>query len=288
MLERVDELIAQPDSPNLYWALSTLPDALVELDRAGSFESDMFALTFPGVNDLDRPRDAKEWNKMARQLVEFLEEMGEIPRRERLRGDGSVVEQLLQQLMPDDSTYLSKLVAQARAELPQMLGIPPEKVAAMSDDEAGVRWYARLRLAGDQRAAAVLALPPREAWPELRKLQAETGALREKTGIKGGWDPLDTTSIYVSAWSLKRKIQTLRIVEAVRHHLATHDGRLPASLDEIREVSIPLDPLTGQPFGWKVDGKSATLKAPPLRQDLVVPGSSDAAASTMEYRLQVR
>jgi hypothetical protein len=288
MLERVDELISQPNSPNLYWALSTLPASLLELDRAASFASDMFALTFPAVNDLDRPRDAKEWHKMGRQLVEFLEEVGEIPKQEQLRGDRSVMEQLMQRSMPGGKDLLAKLVARIRADLPQMLGIPAEKVAAMSDDEAGVRWYAHLRMARDQHTAAVLALPPREAWPELKKLKAEAKQQAELDKMMPQRDILNPTFIYVRVWSLKRKIQALRVIEGVRHHLATHDGHLPSSLDEITDVSIPVDPLRNQPFGWKVEGNTATLKAPPLPADVVLPGSVEAAASALEYRLQVK
>jgi hypothetical protein len=287
MLKRTDELVARPNSPNLYWALTTLPVSLIELDRAARFECDIFALTFPAANDLNRPRDAKEWNKMARQLAEFLETVGEIPKLEPPREDGSVVEQFLRVLKPLEKTLLTKAVKQARADLPRMLGISAERVAAMSDDEAGLRWYAYLRMARDQHAAAVLSLAPREAWPELRKLQAEIESMREKTGIKG-MEFLSPTSIYVSAWSLKRKIDSLRIVEAVRHHLATHNGQLPETLDDIKAVSIPVDPLTGQSFEWKVDGKIATLKAPPLPADAIEPGSSIATANALEYQLHVK
>jgi hypothetical protein len=287
MLERTDELISQPNSPNLYWALSTLPNSLLEFDRAASFEGDMFAMTFPAVNDFDRPRDAREWNRMARQLVEFLEQLGEIPRQVVPKEDASVVEQLLQQLKPADKAHLSRVVRQVRADLARMLGVPAERVAEMSDDEAGVRWYAHLRMARDQHAAAILPLPPREAWPQLKKLQEEIASMQETTGTKG-FDFLNPTSIYISTWSLKRKIQSLRIIEAVRHHLAMHNNQLPETLDEIQEVPIPVDPLTDQPFQWKVDGKIATLKAPPLPDDVVEPASAVATGNVLEYRLQVK
>jgi len=42
MLERTRELISQPDSPNLYWPLSTLPGSLAGLDRAANFEASLF------------------------------------------------------------------------------------------------------------------------------------------------------------------------------------------------------------------------------------------------------
>ena len=62
----------------------------------------------------------------------------------------------------------------------------------------------------------------------------------------------------------------------------------PLSLDETKNVSIPLDPLTEQPFQWQVDGKTATLKAPPLPADIVETGSATDRNSTLEYRLQVK
>ena len=77
MLDRTADLIAQPNSPNLYWALSTLPDSLVELHRAASMEASMFTMTFPAANDLDRPRDAEEWKKMLVQLFELFDQFGD-------------------------------------------------------------------------------------------------------------------------------------------------------------------------------------------------------------------
>jgi hypothetical protein len=287
MLDRAGELISQPGSPNLYWALSTLPDTLLQLDRAASLEGDLFAMTFPAVYDLDRPRDAAEWSRMAAQLVAFLQSIGEIPPQEPPREDLSVVEQFLKRLKPAEKSHLAKVVRTARAELPQLLDIPAERVTAMSDDEAAVRWYASLRLTRDQQFAAVLSLPPGEAWPQLKQLQADITDMQAKTGTKG-YDFLEPVSIYSSLWSLQRKINALRIIEAVRHHLATHDGRLPRTLDEMQAVPVPRDPLTGQPFEWSVDGATATLKAPPLPADVVEPDSALAKSHALEYRLQMK
>jgi hypothetical protein len=274
MLDRTAELISQPDSPNLYWALSTLPDSLIELGRTASLEGDFFRLSFPAVDDLDRPRERAEWMKMASQLVVVLDEFDELPKHPK----------------QDESALVRRLLAQwaqaARDELAELMSMSAEKVAAMSDEEAGIRWYVRNRLAIDQRAAAVIRLPPREAWPQLARLRDDVQALHENSGTKKS-DDFDSTSIYLSIWSLKRKVQLLRIIEAVRDHLATHDGKLPAGLDDIAELPIPLDPLTDQPFEWRVfQNNAAILKAPPLPASALEPDSAGARANMLEYWLQ--
>jgi hypothetical protein len=51
----------------------------------------------------------------------------------------------------------------------------------------------------------------------------------------------------------------LRVVEAVRLYAAANEARMPPSLDAVRIVPIPLDPLTGEPFEYTQDGESATV-----------------------------
>ena len=92
--------------------------------------------------------------------------------------------------------------------------------------------------------------------------------------------------MYVAAWSLKRKVVSLRVIEAIRHYMGTHDGKLPLTLGEIQDVSVPLDPFTDQPFLWQVDGETATLKAPPLPEEFS--DVSTASTSVIDYRIRVR
>ena len=56
---------------------------------------------------------------------------------------------------------------------------------------------------------------------------------------------------------LDRRVAALRVVEAIRMHAATHGGSLPESLDKITEVPVPFDPVTGQPFGYHLEGGRA-------------------------------
>jgi hypothetical protein len=267
MLDRTADLIAQPNSPNLYWALSTLPDSLVELHRAASLEASMFGMTFPAANDLDRPREAAEWKKMLDQLFELFDQFGDTPSHNPQEAEA----------------HRADLIQAARAELAQLLQLPTAKVAAMSDEEAAVRWYVHIRANLDQRASAALCLKPSEAWPRLKEYDGEVETIQKKCKT-GTFDFFKPTPQYLSAWSLKRQVEALRIIEAVRHYLATHEGKLPASLADIETLSIPRDPLTDEAFEWKVDGNTATLKALFLPCEPKMDGSYEHRIS---FRLRV-
>ena len=41
----------------------------------------------------------------------------------------------------------------------------------------------------------------------------------------------------------------------------TADGKLPASLDDVTEVPIPVNPFTGKAFGYRLEGDTAVLEA---------------------------
>lgn len=195
-------------------------------------------------------------------------------------------------MFKDIDAHWTSLARHARTELPKLLDVSAERIAAMSDDEAGIRWYVFKRLARDQRISATLMLKPREAWPHLKQLQDDAKLIHERIGARAPElsQLFNPTYMYITTWSLKRRIAALRIIEAVRHHLATHDGKLPATLDDIKDVSIPLDPLTDQVFRWKVDvdPQVAILTAPALPQDVVRSGSELDQSSRLEFRLPVR
>jgi hypothetical protein len=75
------------------------------------------------------------------------------------------------------------------------------------------------------------------------------------------WIPA-TAKVTVQGVRLDRRIAALRCVEAVRLYAAAHDGKLPAKLDDIKEVPIPLDPFTGKSFEYKAEGDKVTIEGP--------------------------
>jgi hypothetical protein len=63
---------------------------------------------------------------------------------------------------------------------------------------------------------------------------------------------------------LEQRFGLLRHVEALRLYAAEHDGKLPAKLADVK-VPLPVDPFTGQPFVYRLDGATATVRGSPPR-----------------------
>lgn len=77
----------------------------------------------------------------------------------------------------------------------------------------------------------------------------------------------------------ERKLDAWRCIEAIRAHAAANDGKLPSSLDAIKVLPIPVNPMTKKPFGYKLAGKTAILTA--------AARPTDAAKNTTIYELTV-
>lgn len=56
-----------------------------------------------------------------------------------------------------------------------------------------------------------------------------------------------------------QRIALLRCVEGLRLYAAGHDGRLPEKLADV-PLPLPVDPVTGKPFGYQLDGVTALLR----------------------------
>ena len=61
---------------------------------------------------------------------------------------------------------------------------------------------------------------------------------------------------------LQQRLALLTCVEALRMHAAEHEGKLPAQLSDIK-LPLPVDPVTGKPFAYKLDGGTAHLRGTP-------------------------
>jgi hypothetical protein len=106
-------------------------------------------------------------------------------------------------------------------------------------------------------------------WMSLPYWQAEAGILVELTPGRRedclfGKLLLPHIKVKNAQARFEQRIGLLRHVEAIRLYAADHDGKVPAQLSDI-QLPLPVDPFTGKPFIYKVDGQDAVLRGSPPR-----------------------
>ena len=74
------ELIANSDSPNLYWALGELPEPPIDMRPAVRFEMDFGPRMFPLIHNAETTdHSPQEWNRLFVQTIRDLHTVGETP-----------------------------------------------------------------------------------------------------------------------------------------------------------------------------------------------------------------
>jgi len=60
---------------------------------------------------------------------------------------------------------------------------------------------------------------------------------------------------------LDNHVNALQVVEAIRHYAATHEGQLPQVIDDISDIEVPNDLVSGKAFEYRRTASGATLKS---------------------------
>lgn len=249
----VRELVQQPGAPNLYWALTTLPQPLVDFRGGLETEALMLPLTLAEVRDLDDVQlTADEWRS---RLLQVMQEVHKLE-------DGA-------DWQPTED-YLDQAVARVLPHARQALidrGADRDAVEAMAEAQVVlVDWMDRYRRHVDDLVAAWHLDDYAEA---IRRIEAAEA--RSRLEWDDGRDVMQLVKLTPGFRATRnaqvrtqRQLAALRVIEALRMSAAAHDGRLPEQLSDIAEVPIPADPVTGQPFGYRLEGETAHLSGPPL------------------------
>jgi hypothetical protein len=269
MLNQVEEWVRTPGSPNLYWALTNLPQPFVDLRKPMQGERLMLDNLMPGLREAlaDLKAPPMPVDKLQEMVAKLIQASGSRqpppvlfvatlvakkygPAKEFLRQQGRTAEQI--EAMPALQAVLMCDVAHYDRLFDEMLivqGLPPETLL-----QAMVQFDRRLRdevgrAGGPQGSVAFLLLPA-------------------------------VARVYSASVRLDRKINVLRCLEAIRLYAAAH-GKLPDKLTDL-EVPIPMDPMTGKPFDYRLDGGKAHMNA------TAPPGEPAHEWNTLRYEITLR
>jgi hypothetical protein len=273
--QELDLLLSQPNAPNLYWALADLPKPFIDMRKGLEGERLFLYGTFPGlleaVNNPGAPPLTPEQLKPGVKVL--VEEFGfgkEYPARAA-------------------TSLLIRAKHKAAKEALVAAGHPRTRVEKMPHLEVALL-HAMLQYDRLYDEALKWQTFP---YPQLRQglEQAERALLKERTlSLVPSADapalPLATLfvpavqRVFAARARTDQRFAALRCVEAVRLYAAAHNGRLPPTLADVKEVPVPDDPVTGQPFAYRLANGVATLEGPP-------PGPPYNPGKALKYELTV-
>ena len=233
--------IQQSDAPNLYWSLTALPKPFINPRKSLEFECDSLYLTLPLLTQV-RQGDATP--KQCEHLLELL--VGSFVETGKENEDSAIASEVKNFLIAAKNYLIAEGVRSKK------------EVEAMSDSQIGLLCFVTLTDLQRDILARWINVP---YWqlPEEDALILKAPPPFEKVTVDSWFT--STRAYKITAARAEKQIEVLRCIEALRLYAAGHDGRLPASLDEIKEVPIPLNPMTGKPFSYHLDGATAILDA---------------------------
>jgi hypothetical protein len=270
MTDQVEELIQAPRSPNLYWALTALPNPMISLRKGLEGER---TLVYAELPELWTIETAQLSPAQQQALADHLLRVMALTHDERVPSGANwegklALTALATKIYPEAKRAL---VAQGRMA-DEVERLPVLQVVMIHV----LHQYQRLQ----DDLFKWFSIPYWQAAPELAKADQQIAAARSRLEAVPLLDFLPAIrKVYAATARLDRQIAALRCVEAIRLYAAAHDGKLPAALDQITEVPVPIDPMTGKSFEYKVDGNKATLSA------AAPPGVSARPQNALAYEL---
>jgi len=263
-LDTLEEMVQQPGCPNLYWALTDLPNPLVDL-RKGFQGAGILAAT-----DLRPLRDNAPMTDAAmEELVSRLSGRMGFARGQAGRPPRSLRAGLTARVKDPEKVHAARarLIEAGCAEITR-LGSPPLQVVLQASKlayEIGKFPPLQVILLDEKRAYEIR----RDEGLKLLGLAPwQIDALSHAGEVGRGSDELfadllpDVIKGRQAQGRLEQRIALLRHVEALRLYTAAHDGKLPPTLSDIL-VPLPTDPFTGKPFLYKVEGAFGHLRGRP-------------------------
>jgi hypothetical protein len=246
----LDEMMSQPGSPNLYWALTDLPHPLISIHKG--LQAYRMMLT-PEVASLDEHAPMTDV-----QLARVMERLHLMLLMTQPGADAGKVKALQDRFLArvGDAAHVQaarKRLVEAGLKEAAVKQFPPAQVVLLDEKHA-------YEVERDELLKA-MSLPYWQAEAVWARQRPAAGGKEESLSA---WLLLPLTKVRAAQVRLEQRLGLLRCVEALRLYAAGHGGRLPAKLADTG-VPVPDDPVTGRPFPYHLDGAAGSLRGTPPR-----------------------
>lgn len=249
-LEVVGFWIQQPDAPSLYWALTALPQPLVNMEPSINAELAGFFYHDPALAKIERNQVLSLEEEIAAGealSTVMLEQAGEKMTDSQKVG-------VLATSMTNYPAALAWMKKQGRSEA-EMVKLGPKAVVGLYHihtlremrDEWG-KWFA---LPVSERRAI-----PNDLAHRMTRILKQRNLLLPAIlvqVVEAGLEPV---------MKADRNVVQLRTVEALRLYAKSNAGKWPATLADLKPLPVPLDPHTGEPLSYELDGETAVVTLP--------------------------
>lgn len=245
----LEHLLSVADTPNLYWALATMPQPLISTHDALEHERVLAEQLLPILKDAeDVEYSPEEWQRKLSEMLSNLQgAMG--PEREIGVAERMAITGWIMLKYPGAKQAL----LEAGYEAARVEAMPVAQVIAVHT----ARMHRILR----DELFKWSYVPYGQAYERLNEFE-------QTLGERSRSEPIPISALLLPAvrasltaeLRLQRHTALLRTVEAIRMQAAANQGRLPDSLDAVSVVPVPVDPFSQRPFSYRLDGATAVLE----------------------------
>lgn len=255
MVGRIEEMLAQPGCPNLYWVLTDLPSPLVDVRTSIRYELNTFHRSFPALRQLEQnaetPLTQGEILAMFSQATSVLEPIGKtIPSWQKSLALTAIV---------------GRYYGQAKREMLER-GVPLERIEKLPTAQVVALYFLNDYNRFRDGVLKVMNLPYWQAKPFLEKIDKEFAARMKEQGNPFLMLMPAITKVFEAGVRSQRNLAILRTVELIRLHASENGGALPATLNDIKVAPLPIDPTTGKTFAeyYRRTETGASLEVPAI------------------------
>ncbi|HZZ42312.1 MAG TPA: hypothetical protein VFE58_05200 [Tepidisphaeraceae bacterium] len=245
MNDTLPVIMNHPDAPNLYWALSEIPSRRTILRRSWDAESDWVIVCHPFIARLRAGQEptADQWHTiLIDDMAPFYTITGQTPHPDPIK-DAS-----------------ADILRRAQQDYADSHHVTPDQAAKL--DPAillGHFYFRQWKLASDD-LAKIGNLPYPAILAKTNDYNNEITRLKKEQPTNPFFKFLsDMHRVAYSFARTDRELAALTTVEALRSYASSHDGSLPAHLEDITETPAPINPATGDPFEYQLENNVATL-----------------------------
>jgi len=248
MQRGIAEWVSQPGAPNLYWALTALPTPIVQRRPVADWEQ-----LENIVSGLDTSKPVESLSQQ-QAIAAFTQALTVIRASQRPRSMEPIEKQM------NDLRHAN--LERGRHFL-ELHGFAKQAVQSIPDDQVvSLFFLLQFRIYYDD-VWKCIELPYWQVASQLAQIdkafKAEAAQPSPNPLVLAALSSLRICYVFErSDWDVAQ----MRTIEAIRDYAARHGGNAPAALYQISDLPLPIDPFTGKPFQYHVQGKDAVLECP--------------------------